>query len=81
LFLPQATPKPSGFTRTSSATIHLSSTLRFNGNFVEGVTQSMDLEDTSAEAFGIFVNWLYTQGIENSKKGLPSCEALIDLWL
>jgi hypothetical protein len=53
----------------------------FNGNFVEGDTQSMNLEETSTEAFGIFVNWLYTQGIENSKKGLPCCEALIDLWL
>ena len=30
---------------------------------------------------GVFVNWLYTKDIENSKKSLPSCEALINLWL
>ncbi|KAH8774805.1 hypothetical protein BGZ57DRAFT_373241 [Hyaloscypha finlandica] len=53
----------------------------FNGNFTEGNTRSMKLEDTSTEAFGIFVNWLYTGDIENNKRDLPSCEALIHLWL
>lgn len=53
----------------------------FNGNFVEGDTQQMKLEDTCPEAFGIFVNWLYTQDIENNKGELPSCENLMNLWL
>jgi len=31
----------------------------FNGDFVEGSTQAMDLEFTSIDAFALFVNWIY----------------------
>jgi len=30
----------------------------FNGNFVEGENQGLDLEDTNPMVFAIFVNWL-----------------------
>ncbi|KAN0104363.1 hypothetical protein V8E51_010108 [Hyaloscypha variabilis] len=55
-------------------------TFRAHKNFICYYSPFFDAADIH-EAFGIFVNWLYTQGIENSKKGLPCCEALIDLWL
>ena len=35
----------------------------FNGNFIEGETQTMTLEDVDGNIFGLFVNWLYTQKV------------------
>jgi hypothetical protein len=35
----------------------------FNGQFVEGETQTMTLEDVDGNIFGLFVNWLYTQKV------------------
>jgi len=33
----------------------------FEGNFVEGQTQTMRLEDVEVHIFGLLVNWLYTR--------------------
>ena len=35
----------------------------FNGQFIEGETQTMTLEDVDGNTFGLFVNWLYTQKV------------------
>jgi hypothetical protein len=36
----------------------------FNGNFVEGQTQTYRIEDTSPGAFQFFVQWLYRQEVD-----------------
>lgn len=40
----------------------------FNGQFLEGKTQSMKFEDDDIDftAFGTFVNWLYTQKVQDA---------------
>ncbi|PVH71819.1 hypothetical protein DL98DRAFT_89834 [Cadophora sp. DSE1049] len=53
----------------------------FNGPFVEGQTQELDLTETSPFIFGTFVNWLYTQKIINRTGKLPSCLSLSVLWI
>jgi hypothetical protein len=56
----------------------------FNGNFVEGETQTLDLEDTHPEVFGVFVQWLYTQQIiepEESQRTLSQPRRLMSLWI
>lgn len=55
-------------------------TAAFNGNFMEGATQSMVLDDVDADTFGVVVNWIYTQRISDASNGVPSlCESLIFL--
>ena len=34
----------------------------FNGRFIEGETQKMELDDVEPEIFGLLVHWLYTKG-------------------
>ena len=53
----------------------------FNGSFAEGQTQKMSLEDTEPHVFGTFVNWLYSQEIENVDGEVPEDSTLINLWL
>jgi hypothetical protein len=53
----------------------------FNGSFIEGETQKLDLEDTRPDVFGIFVNWLYTQTVVDANGELPTCSALLNLWM
>jgi len=53
----------------------------FNGAFVEGETQVLDLYDTDPTIFGIFVNWLYAQTIINEKGQSPSCDDCVKLWI
>lgn len=53
----------------------------FNGNFAEGQSQKLDLEDTEPHVFGTFVNWLYSQDIENAEGEVPDDSTLVNLWL
>jgi len=53
----------------------------FNGNFAEGQSQKLDLEDTEPHVFGTFVNWLYSQNIENAEGEIPDDSTLVNLWL
>jgi hypothetical protein len=36
----------------------------FNGNFIEGQTQTYRIEDTSPGAFRMFTRWIYDQGLD-----------------
>lgn len=53
----------------------------FTGRFREAQNLSLTFTDTSEEVFGIFVQWLYTQTIQDSKAQLPSRELLFELWI
>ncbi|KAF8852839.1 hypothetical protein BDZ45DRAFT_749134 [Acephala macrosclerotiorum] len=59
----------------------------FNGLFIEGQSQSMTLEDISAEKFGLFVHWMHYQviasqnGVECGHTCLIPVETLIKLWV
>lgn len=53
----------------------------FNGSFAEGQSQQLDLEDTEPHVFGTFVNWLYSQDIENAEGEVPDDSTLVNLWL
>jgi len=53
----------------------------FTGNFTEAETQELQLEDVEGEIFGVFVNWLYTQTIEDEEAKVPSAHHLIQLWV
>lgn len=53
----------------------------FNGNFVEGETQVLELDDTDPRIFGMFVNWIYTQELVNEEGNSPSCTSCINLWI
>jgi hypothetical protein len=50
----------------------------FNGQFKEGQTQSMTLDDIDPEAFALLVDWLYYQRIESDGIDLPT---LARLWI
>ena len=52
----------------------------FNGNFVEGRTKTINL-DVDEKAFGILVNWLYTQDIFSENGDQPSLAPLARLWI
>ncbi|KAG0650455.1 aryl-alcohol dehydrogenase [Hyphodiscus hymeniophilus] len=52
----------------------------FNGNFLEGQTQIMFLEDVSRIIFDLFVQWLYTRTIpQTTRTSLKNLSALIDI--
>lgn len=53
----------------------------FNGRFVEGQTQIMELEDVEPAAFHLFVSWLYSQRLMDEQEESPSATTLIRLWL
>lgn len=53
----------------------------FNGSFEEGESQTLNLEDASPSAFAIFVNWLYTQRIEEPNSDKLTMSNLLELWL
>jgi hypothetical protein len=38
----------------------------FNGEFIEGTTKTMTYEEMTPLAFGLFINWAYTQKLINS---------------
>jgi hypothetical protein len=44
----------------------------FNGNFIEGTTQTMNLPDIDADIFGLLVHWLYTQQLDLDPKDRDS---------
>lgn len=41
----------------------------------------MNLDDTHIKVFGVFMNWLYTQQIVDSKGRSLGCGSLMNLWL
>ncbi len=53
----------------------------FNGNFVEGANQVLDLDDTKPKIFGMFLNWLYSQEVVDDEGNSPSCSDYINLWI
>ncbi|KAH8601680.1 hypothetical protein B0O99DRAFT_588866 [Bisporella sp. PMI_857] len=53
----------------------------FNGNFAEGESQKLELDDTEPAVFGSFVQWLYTQDIVDGKGSLPDQPTLVNLWI
>jgi hypothetical protein len=54
----------------------------FNGNFKEGESQTMDLEDIDPAVFALFVNWLYAQKVlSDQEDDQPSLPHLISLWM
>lgn len=53
----------------------------FNGKFIESQTQMVELDDVSPVAFGIFVNWLYTQRINMAGEERILITFLSSLWL
>ncbi|TVY19578.1 hypothetical protein LARI1_G003407 [Lachnellula arida] len=53
----------------------------FHGSFEEGATQSIDIVDVRPKAFGLFVNWLYTQNVVQDQDNAPPMINLVDLWL
>ena len=50
----------------------------FNGQFQEGQTQAMTLDDIDPDAFGLLVDWLYTQRVDVDGDSLPT---LARLWI
>ncbi|TVY78457.1 hypothetical protein LSUE1_G006516 [Lachnellula suecica] len=52
----------------------------FNGGFEEGKNQTMDLCEASPKVFGMFVNWLYTQSIAQTKDE-SDFHSLVELWI
>jgi len=56
----------------------------FNGNFKEGTSQELDLQDTDPVAFSIFVDWLYTQTITSNPSDIDvptELLMLVKLWV
>jgi hypothetical protein len=55
----------------------------FNGRFVEGETQRVELEDGPPAAFNLFVNWLYTQEIRKEFMDLLNDDntTLVEAWI
>jgi BTB/POZ domain len=52
----------------------------FNGSFIEGITQSMTL-DVDEEAFGVLVNWSYSQCVVSKFGRRPCCDTLGRVWI
>jgi hypothetical protein len=52
----------------------------FNGNFIEGTTQSMTL-DVDKVAFGVFANWFYSQVVVTDTGGRPYLVTLARVWI
>ncbi|KAH9210161.1 hypothetical protein DL95DRAFT_466063 [Leptodontidium sp. 2 PMI_412] len=53
----------------------------FNGQFVEGQTQSMMLDDIDPVIFGSFVHWLYHRKVEAAIDINLSPEMLVKFWV
>lgn len=52
----------------------------FNGRFLEGTTQALDLDDTNPKVFSLFVTWLYTQQIKDGGEKLKRKD-MADMWM
>lgn len=53
----------------------------FNGRFIEGETQEMDIDEVEPRIFGIFVTWLYSQTIKDEDGNIPAPEKIVRLWI
>ena len=55
----------------------------FNSGFVEGKTQTYNLESTTEDAFVLFSEWIYAQRIEDDGDGSRGVTgaSLADLWI
>jgi hypothetical protein len=86
---PSATDNPSRMSREHKFLIHKDFicyyspffSAAFNGSFNEGRTQIMMLEDVDPRAFGILVNWIYTQGVEIDNGTWPNLVTCAKLWI
>jgi hypothetical protein len=53
----------------------------FKGNFEEGRTQTMKLDDVDPDVFAILVNWIYYRIINNAEKKTPDLVTCAKLWV
>jgi hypothetical protein len=53
----------------------------FSEAFIEGSTRTMSWHDTTAEVFGMLVNWTYTQKIKNADEEDATADDLINLYI
>jgi len=54
----------------------------FSGASIEGQTQRVELEGVDPEVFAIFINWIYTQQVQDGEnEGLMDINKLTTLWL
>lgn len=53
----------------------------FNGRFAEGATQSMLYPTHSLEAFGSFIDWIYSLKIEDGNGSTPCIQELVYLYV
>jgi BTB/POZ domain len=53
----------------------------FNGPFKEGQTQTMEFTDTHPVIFGLFVLWLYSQGLDGYHENPELAPNLVKLWI
>jgi len=42
---------------------------------------TVEFEDSTSEAFGLFVRWLYRNSIRNDKSELPQTHLMVKLWV
>jgi hypothetical protein len=52
----------------------------FNSLMKEGRTQTMALEDVESGVFGLLMNWLYTQEVEDAEEPYVKVAELAKLW-
>ena len=52
----------------------------FNGSFIEGETQSLDME-ANPRVFSVFVNWIYSQKLEEEDIEDLDSDAQFQLWI
>lgn len=53
----------------------------FTGQFQEGLTQSMDLNDTTPSAAALLLRWMYTGKLHDRSNQLPRWYDLMEFWL
>ena len=53
----------------------------FEGAFHEGQTKELMIKEHLPVVFGTFLNWIFTQKLEDLEGELPGAETLIRLWV
>ena len=52
----------------------------FNSGFSETESKEVSYPDTTTPAFGLFIQWLYTQSLSDIEGSKPSVNDLIEVW-
>lgn len=52
----------------------------FNGNFLEGASKHMMFPDCAFDTFGSFVDWIYSQRIQDGNGDALPIQELVSLW-